>query len=132
MAMVNLLPSELPTAFPRSILALPSLSLGHSMTPGSSNEWSPTGKGRGPLANATWGDIPRHTPGRAGHTMAHSSSRSNRGVSCCRNDTTIFLFAVCFSYLTGVSKQLTFSKPGLPYQEGIFKEGEELAVPPVF
>jgi hypothetical protein len=30
--------------------------------------WSATGKARGTLANATWGDIPRHTPGRAGHT----------------------------------------------------------------
>jgi hypothetical protein len=49
-------------------------------------QWSPTGKARGPLANAMWGDIPRHTPGRAGHTMAHSSSRSNRGVSCSRNE----------------------------------------------
>jgi hypothetical protein len=30
------------------------------------------------LANATWGDIPRHTPGRAGHTMAHSSTAKGR------------------------------------------------------
>jgi hypothetical protein len=37
------------------------------------------GFARGALASATWGDIPRHTPGRAGHTMAHSSTAKGRG-----------------------------------------------------
>jgi hypothetical protein len=43
-------------------------------------KWSPTGKARGPLSNATWGDIPRLSSGQAGHTMAHSSTAKGRGL----------------------------------------------------
>jgi hypothetical protein len=33
-----------------------------------------------------WSPGQRHVGRHSGHTMAHSSSRSNRGVSCCRNE----------------------------------------------